>query len=118
MERFYCFNTDDEPMELPPGFRFHPTDEELVTHYLSPKVLDSSFSTKAIGEVDLNKVEPWDLPCKLYILDSVNVDAEAQKPEIDLCSNLKICLKLKGRQKSGRKSGIFSVSEIGSIQQV
>lgn len=49
---------------LPPGFRFHPTDEELITHYLSPKVLDSSFCATAIGEVDLNKIEPWDLPCK------------------------------------------------------
>ncbi|KAI7990659.1 Protein TPR3 [Camellia lanceoleosa] len=30
---------DDEQMELPPGFRFHPTDKELTTHYLSHKVL-------------------------------------------------------------------------------
>nr|ALC79036.1 NAC transcription factors 59 [Manihot esculenta] len=53
---------DDEQMELPPGFRFHPTDEELITHYLSLKVLDNSFCARAIGEVDLNKCEPWDLP--------------------------------------------------------
>ncbi|KFK33777.1 hypothetical protein AALP_AA5G058800 [Arabis alpina] len=49
---------------LPPGFRFHPTDEELITHYLKPKVLNTFFSSLAIGEVDLNKVEPWDLPWK------------------------------------------------------
>ncbi|KAJ8774966.1 hypothetical protein K2173_019970 [Erythroxylum novogranatense] len=53
---------EDEPMELPPGFRFHPTDEELITHYLSQKVLDNCFCSIAIGEVDLNKCEPWDLP--------------------------------------------------------
>ncbi|KAH6806401.1 NAC domain containing protein 100 [Perilla frutescens var. frutescens] len=53
--------------ELPPGFRFHPTDEELLTHYLSPKVLDCNFTTRAVGEVDLNKVEPWDLPWKAKI---------------------------------------------------
>ncbi|KAL0335634.1 UNVERIFIED_CONTAM: NAC domain-containing protein [Sesamum radiatum] len=52
----------DDHMELPPGFRFHPTDEELITHYLSKKVLDSSFSALAIGEVDMNNVEPWELP--------------------------------------------------------
>nr|AUS89420.1 NAC domain protein 6 [Sesuvium portulacastrum] len=52
----------EEPMDLPPGFRFHPTDEELITHYLSPKVHDNNFSARAIGEVDLNKCEPWDLP--------------------------------------------------------
>lgn len=53
-------------MELPPGFRFHPTDEELITHYLSKKVVDSDFFAMAIGEVDLNKVEPWDLPCEHF----------------------------------------------------
>ncbi|KAG7559181.1 NAC domain [Arabidopsis thaliana x Arabidopsis arenosa] len=55
---------DSEKIDLPPGFRFHPTDEELITHYLRPKVLNSFFSAIAIGEVDLNKVEPWDLPWK------------------------------------------------------
>ncbi|KAK1424439.1 hypothetical protein QVD17_19769 [Tagetes erecta] len=49
---------------LPPGFRFHPTDEELITFYLSRKVSDSSFTAKAVFEVDLNKCEPWDLPAK------------------------------------------------------
>ncbi|CAI0454078.1 unnamed protein product [Linum tenue] len=52
----------EEKMELPAGFRFHPTDEELITHYLSPKVVNESFCARAIGEVDLNKCEPWDLP--------------------------------------------------------
>ncbi|KAF5192624.1 Nac domain-containing protein [Thalictrum thalictroides] len=54
----------DEQMDLPPGFRFHPTDEELITHYLSKKVTDTGFNARAIGEVDLNKCEPWDLPWK------------------------------------------------------
>lgn len=67
MEEFYGYNTCCEMTELPPGFRFHPTDEELVTHYLYPKVLDCNFTTKAVGEVDLNKVEPWDLPWKAKI---------------------------------------------------
>lgn len=53
-----------ELMDLPPGFRFHPTDEEIITHYLTPKVLNSSFSASAVSEVDLNKCEPWDLPTK------------------------------------------------------
>ncbi|KAK4795791.1 hypothetical protein SAY86_028117 [Trapa natans] len=49
---------------LPPGFRFHPTDEELITCYLMKKILDASFTARAIGDVDLNKNEPWDLPGK------------------------------------------------------
>ncbi|KAJ4835395.1 hypothetical protein Tsubulata_010559 [Turnera subulata] len=55
-------NYEEEQMELPPGFRFHPSDEELITHYLTQKVLDNNFLAIAIGEVDLNKCEPWDLP--------------------------------------------------------
>lgn len=56
--------TVDECLDLPPGFRFHPTDEEIITHYLSPKVANHGFAATAIGEIDLNKCEPWDLPSK------------------------------------------------------
>ncbi|KAM3307972.1 NAC domain-containing protein 87 [Capsicum chacoense] len=49
---------------LPPGFRFHPSDEELITYYLSNKVSDFNFTCRAIADVDLNKSEPWDLPAK------------------------------------------------------
>lgn len=56
---------EQDQLDLPPGFRFHPTDEELISHYLFEKVMDSSFSCRAIGDVDLNKSEPWDLPCNL-----------------------------------------------------
>lgn len=56
-----------DQMILPPGFRFHPTDEELITHYLCKKVQNGSFSATAMGEVDLNKCEPWDLPLRAKI---------------------------------------------------
>ncbi|KAL8231501.1 hypothetical protein R6Q57_001279 [Mikania cordata] len=59
----HSFDHDDQ-IDLPPGFRFHPTDEELISHYLYPKVSDLNFVARAIGEVDLNKVEPWELPWK------------------------------------------------------
>lgn len=67
MENISSFMKEDEQMELPPGFRFHPTDEELITHYLSHKVLNSKFYAIAIGEIDLNKCEPWDLPCEFIL---------------------------------------------------
>ncbi|KAI9086398.1 hypothetical protein K1719_031482 [Acacia pycnantha] len=57
-------NKDVDRMNLPPGFRFHPTDEELITHYLFNKVTLTNFSAIAIGDVDLNRSEPWDLPRK------------------------------------------------------
>lgn len=47
---------------LPPGFRFHPTDEELITFYLASKVFNGAFCGVEIAEVDLNRCEPWELP--------------------------------------------------------
>ncbi|XP_068659501.1 NAC domain-containing protein 87-like isoform X2 [Aristolochia californica] len=64
MEEISILSNGDDNLELPPGFRFHPTDEEIITCYLSEKVLNNKFTAKAIGEVDLNKSEPWDLPRK------------------------------------------------------
>ncbi|EEF47842.1 NAC domain-containing protein 100 [Ricinus communis] len=64
MENISGLVKEDDQMDLPPGFRFHPTDEELISHYLYKKVLDISFSSRAIGDVDLNKSEPWELPWK------------------------------------------------------
>eukprot|EP01018_Ginkgo_biloba_P012370 Gb_05670 [translate_table: standard] len=49
---------------LPPGFRFHPTDEELVSYYLKRRVCGRRLQFDAISEVDLYKCEPWDLPGK------------------------------------------------------
>ncbi|KAI3877166.1 hypothetical protein MKX03_015383 [Papaver bracteatum] len=56
----------EDCIDLPPGFRFHPTDEEIITHYLSKKIPNIKFCAIAIGEVDLNKCEPWDLPNRKY----------------------------------------------------
>ncbi|KAI4970225.1 NAC domain-containing protein 21/22-like [Hordeum vulgare subsp. vulgare] len=57
---------------LPPGFRFHPRDDELVLDYLSRKLsggaggaaaaVSSIYGCPAMVDVDLNKIEPWDLP--------------------------------------------------------
>ncbi|KAL3845512.1 hypothetical protein ACJIZ3_002915 [Penstemon smallii] len=49
-------------MQLPPGFRFHPTDEELVKHYLCRKCASQSISVPIIKEIDLYKFNPWQLP--------------------------------------------------------
>ncbi|KAL9383279.1 hypothetical protein Peur_023602 [Populus x canadensis] len=49
---------------LPPGFRFHPTDEELVVHYLKKKTTSAPLPMAIIAEVDLYKFDPWELPAK------------------------------------------------------
>ncbi|KAF3320208.1 NAC protein 1 [Carex littledalei] len=51
-------------LNLPPGFRFHPTDEELVVHYLCRKIGGQRLPVPIIAEVDLYKFDPWDLPEK------------------------------------------------------
>ncbi|WKA12188.1 hypothetical protein VitviT2T_029604 [Vitis vinifera] len=50
--------------QLPPGFRFHPTDEELVVHYLKKKASSAPLPVAIIAEVDLYKFDPWELPAK------------------------------------------------------
>jgi hypothetical protein len=49
-------------LQLPPGFRFHPTDEELVMHYLCRKCASQQIAVSIIAEIDLYKYNPWDLP--------------------------------------------------------
>ncbi|KAJ0235579.1 NAC domain-containing protein 17 [Hirschfeldia incana] len=45
-----------------PGFRFHPTDEELVVYYLKRKICGRKLRINAIGVVDVYKVDPTELP--------------------------------------------------------
>ncbi|KAH0458688.1 hypothetical protein IEQ34_011502 [Dendrobium chrysotoxum] len=53
--------------KLPPGFRFHPRDDELICEYLSRRVSAAAdgaefYGFPAMVDVDLNRCEPWDLP--------------------------------------------------------
>ncbi|XP_073314560.1 transcription factor JUNGBRUNNEN 1-like [Primulina huaijiensis] len=50
---------DDVPL---PGFRFHPTDQELVAFYLRRKVEKRPLRIELIKQVDIYKYDPWDLP--------------------------------------------------------
>ncbi|GMJ04147.1 hypothetical protein HRI_004083900 [Hibiscus trionum] len=45
-----------------PGFRFHPTDEELVGFYLKKKIQQKPLPIELIKQADIYKYEPWDLP--------------------------------------------------------
>uniref|UniRef100_N1QU79 NAC domain-containing protein 29 n=1 Tax=Aegilops tauschii TaxID=37682 RepID=N1QU79_AEGTA len=49
---------------LPPGFRFHPTDEELILHYLRNRAAESPCPVSIIADVDIYKFDPWALPSK------------------------------------------------------
>jgi len=45
-----------------PGFRFHPTEEELIEFYLRRKVEGKRFNVELIAFLDLYRFEPWELP--------------------------------------------------------
>ncbi|CAI0445156.1 unnamed protein product [Linum tenue] len=63
---------------LPPGFRFHPTDQELLIYYLKQKITFSSPSNSSssspsinincpdqvslIADINIYKFNPWELP--------------------------------------------------------
>ncbi|KDP35817.1 hypothetical protein JCGZ_10626 [Jatropha curcas] len=52
---------------LPPGFRFHPTDDELVGYYLHRKVQGLEIELEVIPVIDLYKFDPWELPDKSFL---------------------------------------------------
>nr|GMC99869.1 NAC domain-containing protein 43 [Ipomoea batatas] len=54
-----CVN--GESQVVPPGFRFHPTEEELLQYYLRKKIASQKIDLDVIPDIDLNKLEPWDI---------------------------------------------------------
>ena len=53
-----------------PGFRFSPTDEELISYYLKNKMDGSEKSVEVIPEIEIWKYEPWDLPGFSFLIFS------------------------------------------------
>lgn len=55
-------NGGGEIIKLPIGYRFHPTDEELVIHYLRRKVFSIPLPASVIPDWDVLRSHPSDLP--------------------------------------------------------
>ena len=54
---------DDPDLYSLPGYRFSPTDNELIDEYLKLKITGKdNKNTWRIPEIDFYKYEPWDLP--------------------------------------------------------
>lgn len=51
-----------EASSMFPGFRFSPTDVELISYYLKKKMEGSDKCVEVISEVEICRYEPWDLP--------------------------------------------------------
>lgn len=67
--------------KLPPGFRFHPRDEELICDYLMKKVDQSADQQQypLLIEVDLNKSEPWEIPGTfVFLIENLLIISETQ----------------------------------------
>ncbi|CAI0376850.1 unnamed protein product [Linum tenue] len=58
---------DHEHDMVMPGFRFHPTEEELVEFYLRRKVEGKRFNVELITFLDLYRYDPWELPAMAAI---------------------------------------------------
>ncbi|KAL0447174.1 UNVERIFIED_CONTAM: protein FEZ [Sesamum latifolium] len=54
------------------GFRFHPTDEELVGFYLRRKIQQKPLSIELIKQLDIYKYDPWDLPKNIETVHGLN----------------------------------------------
>ncbi|KAG0492626.1 hypothetical protein HPP92_006024 [Vanilla planifolia] len=57
-----AFMEENKDEIILPGFRFHPTDEELVGFYLRRKIQQKPLSIEVISQLDIYKYDPWDLP--------------------------------------------------------
>lgn len=72
---------------LAPGFRFHPTDEELVRYYLRRKACGKPFRFQAVTEIDVYKSEPWELAGRF-------VNPFDRYDCICVCTDVCLCFKL------------------------
>ncbi|KAK9109650.1 hypothetical protein Sjap_017710 [Stephania japonica] len=50
------------PKSWPPGFRFHPTEDELILYYLKRKICRIRIHLNVIRETDVYKWDPEELP--------------------------------------------------------
>ncbi|XP_040967197.1 NAC transcription factor 47 [Gossypium hirsutum] len=53
---------------VPPGFRFHLTDEELILHYLMKKLSSSAFPVSIIADADFYSSIPGTYQVKLALI--------------------------------------------------
>lgn len=60
-----------EASSMFPGFRFSPTDKELIQYYLMKKLQGSDEGAAVIPEIDICKYEPWDLPGSTFYINLI-----------------------------------------------
>ncbi|KAL6126402.1 hypothetical protein ACLB2K_074451 [Fragaria x ananassa] len=70
---------------LPKGFRFQPSDEEMLSHYLLKKnQREDPEITAIIPEIDVTKHEPRDLPALVFArAENLNKEWFADSPDME-----------------------------------
>ncbi|XP_075650619.1 uncharacterized protein LOC142621185 [Castanea sativa] len=48
-------------LKLPPGYRFYPTDQEIIELFLKPKITGNDKDISHVRETEFYNHEPWDL---------------------------------------------------------
>ncbi|KAE8661566.1 phosphatidylserine decarboxylase proenzyme 3-like isoform X1 [Hibiscus syriacus] len=61
---------ENSNVKLPPGFRFDPTDEELVVHFLQRKAALLHCHPDVIPDLELYPHDPWELDGKALCEDN------------------------------------------------
>ncbi|KAF8019639.1 hypothetical protein BT93_G0352 [Corymbia citriodora subsp. variegata] len=67
------------PNNLPVGYRFHPTDEEFIDHYLKNRVRGFVDRPCIIPDVDICGWDPWQLPQKFQGESIIRLDDKVQE---------------------------------------
>ena len=68
--------------DLPPGFRFYPTEEELVSFYLHNKLEGRRHEAleQVIPVLSIYDFNPWDLPRLYSHLSSLSLSLSLSSP--------------------------------------
>jgi len=64
----------------PAGFKFRPTDEEVILHYLRPRAVNAPLPSSFIVDADVLSHNPWELLPGLHI----------QQPFFSQATNIKV----------------------------
>jgi hypothetical protein len=91
---------------LPAGFRFHPTDEELIVHYLMNQAASIPCPVPIIAEVNIYQCNPWDLPRMYY--RSITFQNISPSHHVLFIWQKKVeCLSISGKALFGEKEWYF-----------
>lgn len=54
-------------IQLPTGFRFCPTEHQLIEYYLIPKVMGNKPPLASVMDLDVYKFDPDQLPLSKFV---------------------------------------------------